>query len=417
MEPLQAVMFVLVKQFAQEFVPSPLQAQFAAALVEAQQVLAGDPRLAEWVESKVARIDTWQGVLQPPRLPDDVLSVISAAIFNNQYLEILYHSEKGERRKEVRPLALIERDEVFYAALQFSGYQDVRLLAIHRIQEATVMPTSCAAKKQPFSLDSFLQHGLPFASPGGERLDIQLRLEASTYRTYLGRQLRGTSSVSEPVDGWFEVKAEGVPNTMELRWWLLGLGEKVFILAPESLAVELQYLLYDSLTGLLSRRACQEHLERMSATVLRSGRTSAVALIDIDHFKSINDNFGHGAGDMALGEIARRIKSACRSMDIVSRWGGEEFLVLLPDTSLQEAVSLAERIRLAIASTACLLDAFGTAREITVSIGVATIRKSAEMHGIGISEKIDAVLKEADSALYAAKVSRNCVKCSDRLPV
>ena len=279
MEPLQAIMFVLVKQFAQEFVPSPLQAQFAAALVDAQQALADDSRMAKWVESKVARIDTWQGVLQPPRLPGDVLSVVSAAIFNNQYLEILYHSEKGERRKEVRPLALIERDEVFYAALQFSGYQDVRLLAIHRIQEATVIPTNCAAEKQPFSLDDFLQHGLPFTSSGGETLDIQLRLDASTYRTYLGRPLRGTSSVSEPVEGWFEVKAEGVPNTMELRWWLLGLGEKVLILAPEPLAVELQYLLYDSLTGLLSRRACQEHLKRITATVLRNGKTSAVALM------------------------------------------------------------------------------------------------------------------------------------------
>lgn len=413
MEPLQATMFVLVKKFAQEFVPSPLRAQFAAALLKAEQVLTDDPRLAEWVESKVARIDTWQGVLQPPLLPDDVLSIVSTAIFNNQSLEILYHSDKGERRKEVRPLALIERDEVFYAALQFSGYQDVRLLAIHRIQEAKLMPASCVAEKQAFSLDRFFQHGLPFTSSGGETLDIRLRLDASTYRTYLGRQLRGTSSVSEPVDGWFEVEAEGVPNTMELRWWLLGLGEKVLILAPEPLAVELQYLLYDSLTGLLSRRACQEHLKRMAATVLRNGKTSAVALIDIDHFKSINDNFGHGAGDMALGEIARRIKSACRSMDIISRWGGEEFLVLLPETSLQEAASLAERIRLAVASTACLLDAFGTAREITVSIGVATIRKSDEMHDIDIPGKIDEVLKEADGALYAAKVSRNCVKCSD----
>lgn len=100
-------------------------------------------------------------------------------------------------------------------------------------------------------------------------------------------------------------------------------------------------------------------------------------------------------------------------MDIVSRWGGEEFLVLLPETSLQEAASLAERIRLTIASTACLLDASGTAREITVSIGVAMIRKSAEMHSIDISENIDAVLKEADNALYAAKVSRNCVKYSE----
>lgn len=413
MEPLHAIAFALVKQFAKEFVPSPLQAQFATALVEAKQVLADDPRLTDWIESKVARIDTWQGVLQPPLLPEDVLSVVSTAIFNNQCLEILYHSEKGQRCKEVRPLALIERDEVFYAALQFSGYQDVRLLAIHRIQEAKIIHTNSSVEKQPFSLNDFLQHGLPFISSGGETLDIQLRLDASTYRTYFWRPLRGTYSVSEPVDGWFEVRAEGVPNTMELRWWLLGLGEKVLILAPEPLAVELQYLLYDSLTGLLSRRACQEHFKRLVAAVLRNGRTLAVALIDVDHFKSINDRFGHGAGDMALREIARRIKSACRSMDIISRWGGEEFLVLLPETSLQEAASLAERVRCAVASTVCLLDAFGTAREITVSIGVATIRKSDEMHDIDILGKIDEVLKEADDALYAAKVSRNCVKWSD----
>ena len=196
---------------------------------------------------------------------------------------------------------------------------------------------------------------------------------------------------------------------MELRWWLLGFGDKVRILEPEFLARELQSLLFDSLTGLLARRACQEHLERMIAAAHRNGRPLAVAMADIDHFKTINDEFGHSAGDRALCEISRRLKAACRSMDVVGRWGGEEFLILLPETTGTEAAMLAERLRHAVASTPCEVDGHGKYRNVTVSIGVTSINFLAQ-ETPSPAGLVDKLLKEADSALYTAKKTRNRVE-------
>lgn len=402
-------MFALVKRFAPEFVPAPMRGEFYAAVEAAQQTLASDARLANWVEKKTARIDTWQGLLEPPKLENDVGAIVSAALFAEQNIEICYLGEKGEMRREVRPLALVKREEVLYVALQFSGYEDARLLPLHRIVGAAVVHTPPEHNGKPFDLDSFLKNGLPFILPGERAFDIHLLLSESAYRSIKGRPLRNTVSISEPVDGWFEVQAKAVPNAMELRWWLLGFGDKVRILEPESLARELQYLLFDPLTGLVARRACQEHFERMIAAAFRTGKPLAVAMADIDHFKLINDDLGHSAGDKALQEVSGRLKAACRSMDVVGRWGGEEFLILLPETTVKEAALLAERLRQAVSLTPCSVDDHGTTRNVSISIGVTAMsvlpQETPQPAGL-----VDVLLKEADTALYSAKKERNRVE-------
>lgn len=147
----------------------------------------------------------------------------------------------------------------------------------------------------------------------------------------------------------------------------------------------------DPLTGAYNRRKGDAILAVELSRRLRYGHKFAVLLLDIDHFKAVNDRFGHQAGDAALCALVRTCHDALRSMDMVVRWGGEEFLVVLPDTAASEAMSSAERLRAAVATTE--VTAEGIPIRFTISIGVA------ESAGESPSE----LLSRSDRALYAAK--------------
>ncbi len=152
----------------------------------------------------------------------------------------------------------------------------------------------------------------------------------------------------------------------------------------------------DELTGLHNRRAMEQHLVQQIAQACRADQTFSLLLLDIDHFKQVNDEHGHLQGDKVLCAVARVLQNSLRSQDIAGRWGGEEFLVLLPNTAAAPALVLAERLRTNVAS-AC---------DVTVSIGLHT------MHGLP-DESADTMLDAADRALYAAKgQGRNCVATS-----
>lgn len=148
----------------------------------------------------------------------------------------------------------------------------------------------------------------------------------------------------------------------------------------------------DMLTGLKNRRAFDEDLGRLFAQRQRQGVYFSLILIDIDHFKSFNDGHGHLAGDAALRSVAQVLSSALREMDIVCRYGGDEFAVICPGSKLHEAAVGAERVRQMIASRAVSLKQ-GDFR-ITVSLGVAEV----------VSPEIaEGLIQRADEALYAAK--------------
>jgi two-component system, cell cycle response regulator len=156
----------------------------------------------------------------------------------------------------------------------------------------------------------------------------------------------------------------------------------------------------DALTGLLNRGAGEEELERELRRVARGGGGFAVVLLDIDRFKGINDTFGHVAGDRVLAETAEVMRTVLRSEDALIRWGGEEFLMLLPETDLAGAAEAAERVRLAIIDNV-VANQEGELR-ITASFGVAEVPTGGRPLGD--------LLMAADAALYRAKASgRNCV--------
>ena len=159
----------------------------------------------------------------------------------------------------------------------------------------------------------------------------------------------------------------------------------------------------DSLTGLYTRRILNDRLEAEIAFSKRYGTTTTLTLLDIDHFKQVNDKYGHAAGDMVIREVSYRIQLACRETDIACRFGGEEFAILNKNTSTQEAVTLAERIRLAI-DTSPFNIGEDKIISITISIGIASYPDHAE-HDL---------FKASDEALYRAKKEgRNCVRIAD----
>lgn len=409
MNSTEALTFALVNRFAQEFIPPHLQNDFQAALVQAQQVLAQKPALETWLNQKTAHIDIWQGLLAAPQVTEAVRATVTAAVFAGQWLKIRYWGDKGEKDYEIYPLALVRREGVLYLTLRYAGHADTRLLPLHRILEAQPIDAEPDATEESFDLEDYLASGMPFNVAGEPVLDLHLMFRESIHRTFEGRPLCNTMSISAPVDGWFEVKANGVGNSMALRWWLLGFGDKVRILEPEFLTRELHGLHFDPLTSLMSRRACQEHFRRLDAAAQRIQRPLAVAMVDIDHFKTINDTLGHAAGDRALQEISQRLQTTCRRMDVVGRWGGEEFLILLPETDSTDAAQLAERLRLEVAKTPFSLDDHGTTRQVSISIGITTTQmlNTSSPHA---GNRLDLLLRQADKALYLAKQKRNCVR-------
>ena len=145
----------------------------------------------------------------------------------------------------------------------------------------------------------------------------------------------------------------------------------------------------DPLTGLANRRHLDEQLAIHAASAARHRYELSVAVVDVDRFKSVNDTYGHGAGDAALQEVARRLAAAARVEDVVGRWGGEEFIVILPHCGVEGAAVVAERIREAVSAAPVRCDD-GVLIPLTVSVGVT---------GGGD----DRLIERADAALYAAK--------------
>jgi len=152
--------------------------------------------------------------------------------------------------------------------------------------------------------------------------------------------------------------------------------------------------LHDGLTGLYNRRFLRESLPRLQAAAARQGQPLSVIMLDLDHFKAVNDRYGHLVGDQTLQAVAATLRRSSRRSDLVARYGGEEFAVLCPATDCETGLHVAERLREAVAGLGRA--ALGHPGPQTVSLGVAVQSPDNELSP-------EALLDHADEALYAAK--------------
>lgn len=175
-------------------------------------------------------------------------------------------------------------------------------------------------------------------------------------------------------------------------------GERVMALQEGLIRTQEAYrelAIHDSLTGLWNRRMILEQLGNELHRAEREGRSLGVAIADLDHFKKVNDTLGHGTGDGVLREVAKRMHSAVRDCDSVGRYGGEEFLLVLPGCDGTAALLVAERVRRRVAETA--VQAGDEVVPMTVSLGLAFSRRA--------DVEPEALIQAADEALYRAKAA------------
>lgn len=183
-------------------------------------------------------------------------------------------------------------------------------------------------------------------------------------------------------------------------------GMRILRLEEELMQARIQMealAMHDGLTGLLNRRAIEEYAEAEFNMAGRKKQAMSVILLDIDHFKNVNDRFGHKFGDVVLRQVAQTLKEDLRNYDRVGRWGGEEFLLILPGTELKDAVIVAERLR---SKTAAVQTSLENGETFSIHISLGTACTTGQFQSL--AKLIDA----ADQALYQAKQSgrnRVCV--------
>ncbi|MFZ2101331.1 MAG: diguanylate cyclase, partial [Oricola sp.] len=163
-----------------------------------------------------------------------------------------------------------------------------------------------------------------------------------------------------------------------------------------NVAASIELAVTDGLTGLHNRRYLDTHLETLVARSLARDKQLSLLITDIDRFKTVNDTFGHDAGDDVLREFARRLRINVRGMDLACRYGGEEFVVVMPDTPPHVAVEVAERLRAQIEADGFAIENGVRTIDVTVSVGVASLIRQG-------GEDAKSLLKRADKALYEAK--------------
>jgi two-component system chemotaxis response regulator CheY len=252
--------------------------------------------------------------------------------------------------------------------------------------------------------------------PGADGLELCRRVRAEeqagyTYiilATMLGERVDVVRGMEAGADDYFVKPVE--PFDLQVK---LIAAERVTALHAElgRYRAELAKLARtDALTQLANRRSMEEDLRVLDARSQRYGRSYCVAICDIDHFKTYNDTLGHQAGDEALRSVAAKLAAEVRASDGVYRYGGEEFVLVLPEQNLQSAKAAVERVRAAVEKLAIAHPARGPGGVVTMSFGIAGYQP-------GRPATVEDLLKQADAALYEAKeAGRNRVFNADPDP-
>lgn len=242
--------------------------------------------------------------------------------------------------------------------------------------------------------------------PDGDGLDLCRDLRAASPHGYIV-MLTSDDSAETKLEGFERGADDYVTKPCQYDELIARIRAGIRIVALQKALIASNHRLEelsltDGLTRLANRRAFDEKLPLAYEHARRYERPLSIVLVDIDHFKTINDTFGHDTGDSVLREVADRLASCTRQTDFVARIGGEEFAILLPETALFEAMQFCEKIRATIASQDV------ASHHVTVSLGVANVPHSRV-------PRVDELFRAADQALYRAKANgRNRVEIERR---
>lgn len=256
---------------------------------------------------------------------------------------------------------------------------------------------------------------LDWEMPGlmGVEICRKVRSELNTDDNYIYLILLTGRTAKEDIVTGIEVGADDYivkpfdPQELRVR---IRAGQRIIELQSKLVSAKdaLKYqATHDPLTGVFNRRAILERLDEELSRAEREGKSITLAMIDIDHFKRVNDTYGHKAGDIVLSEVCHRIRDVIRRVfDTLGRYGGEEFLVIIPGTNELNGISICERIRRCVEERE--IEISGDKINVTVSVGVVTS---------STGKTAEELIRLADEALYRAKVNgRNRVEVA-KLPL
>lgn len=236
---------------------------------------------------------------------------------------------------------------------------------------------------------------LDWMMPGMDGIDIcrKVRARDNSKYTYI-ILLTGRSGRDDVILG-LESGADDYMvkpfNPTELKY-RLKIGQRIIELERRILRLAST----DCLTNLLNRRAFMERLPAEMNRSARNNKPLGLIIVDVDHFKNINDSYGHQVGDLLLQEVAKTLSRACRLYDFIGRYGGEEFVVCLPGANLEETFKTAERMRAALENQKIRIPENGHVIRITASFGISAVENDPHMD-------MDTMINYADYALYQAK--------------
>ena len=290
---------------------------------------------------------------------------------------------------------------------------NLSLLLAHHMERqgwAIHAATSLAGAREVFRTTGWDLALLDRRLPDGDGLELCAELRAQAPHGYI-LMLTGESSDQAKLEGFQHGADDYVTKPFQLDELMARIraGLRIVELQKALIASNRQLedlSLTDGLTNLRNRRAFDEEIAMRFEEVRRYQRPLSVAVVDVDHFKVVNDLYGHDAGDAVLRAIAELIKRATRGTDFVARYGGEEFAVILPETNLADGIHFAEKLRASIASAK--IQVGDKAYALTISVGVAGVPHS-ELSGAA------ELVRAADQALYRSKKNgRNRIEAERR---
>ncbi len=392
------IAFPLPHHFTPSEITLGIQAtgQLALAIAKAELLEIGNTRIAQLTRANgmISALGRVAARIETAADPTGVISTLGEEISRlglNCWVAVRDDSDPANMAIRYITLAhdIVDR---------LKQWKDLETEGIHLAPDSFGLYEQVISRRQTMFLESPEQVlGATFTNMSHEQIEQFITLSGTTPGT---KGIYAPLTVEDQVIGLLLVWGE---NLLESETPAVSIFASQVAIAIQNtrLYAEVQKLaLTDDLTGLSNRRELFELGQRQVEIAQRFDRPLSVLMLDIDHFKSVNDRYGHAAGDQALRVISAQLRGLVRDIDIVSRYGGEEFVIVLLENPLDLASQIAERIRQGIANTRIPYNHVGL--QVTISVGIASL--SAQTHTLGD------LIEKADQALYMAKQNgRNCV--------